>query len=131
MNAAARDDAGGFDVNGAAFGRFDRAFAVDRGAQSVHDASQQVHADRRVDDVARAFDGFAFVNVGVAAENDRADAVGFQVQSHAFDAAFKFDQFAGLHLVQSVNARDAVADGQHLSDFGHIRFGTEIFDALF
>ena len=66
--------------------------------------------------------------VRVVAENHDADIVGFEVQRHAFDAAREFDHLAGLHIVEAVDARDAVADRQHLADFADFRFGAEILD---
>ena len=131
VNAFAGNDAGGFDIDGAEFVGFDFAFAVNGIAQSVNHASQQSFANGRADDVARAFDGFAFVDFGVGAEHNNADAVGFKVQRHSFDAACEFDHFARLHFVQTVNARNAVADGQNLSDLRRIGRGVKVFNAFF
>ena len=33
-------------------------------------------------------------------------------------AVLELDHFAGLDVVETVSARDAVADGQHLADLG-------------
>ena len=45
-------------------------------------------------------------------------------------AARKLDHLAGLHVVEAVDARDAVADRQHLADLGDLGFGAEILDLL-
>ena len=69
--------------------------------------------------------------VAVVAEDHDADIVGFEVQRHAPDAAGKFDHFAGLHIVETINAGDTVAHGEHLPDLRYFCFLTEIFDLLF
>ena len=106
----------------------DRALAVDGVAQRIDDAAEQALAHRHVDDGAGALDRFAFLDGGVGAEDHHADIVGFQVQRHALDAAGELDHLAGLHVVEAVDAGDAVADAQHLADFADFRFGAEILD---
>ena len=51
-----------------------------------------------------------------------------EVQRHAARAVLELDHFAGLDLVEAVGAGDAVADGQHLADFGDFGFVAEIGD---
>ena len=104
------------------------AFAVDRVAQRVDDAAEQGLADRHVDDGAGPLDRIAFLDGDIRAEDHDADIVGFEVQRHALDAAMELDHLAGLHIVEAIDARDAVADGQDLADFADFRFGAEILD---
>ena len=111
--------------------RLDRPLAVDRLAERIDDAAEQALADRHVDDGARALDGLAFLDLAVVAEDHDADIVGFEIERHAFHAAFELDHFAGLHIVETVDAGDAVADRQHLADFGDLGFLAEILDLLF
>ena len=85
-------------------------------------------ADRHVDDGAGALDRLAFLDLAVGAENDDADVVALEVERHAARAVLEFDHLAGLHLVEAVGAGDAVADAQHLPDFGDFRLGAEIGD---
>src|SRR6202012_3011814 len=87
----------------------DRALAVDRVAQRVDDAAQQLLADRHLDDGVGALDGVAFLDAAVVAADDDADIVGFEVQCHAPDATGEFDHFTGLDIVQAIDAGDAVA----------------------
>ena len=79
-------------------------------AQRIDDAAQQSLADRKVHDGAGALDRVAFLDRAVVAEDHHADIVGFQVQRHALDAAGELHHLAGLHVVEAIDARDAVAD---------------------
>ena len=108
----------------------DRPLAVDRIAQRVDDAAEQPLADRHVHDGAGALDGLAFLDLAVVAEDHDADIVGFEVERHAFDAALELDHLAGLHVVEAVDAGDAVADRQHLADLGDLGLLAEILDLL-
>ncbi len=108
----------------------DRALAVDRVAERIDHAAEQALADRHLDDGAGAFDGVAFLDVAVVAEDDDADIVHFEVERHAAGAVGELDHFAGLDLVEAVDAGDAVADRQHLADLGDFRLLAEILDLL-
>ncbi len=128
VDRLARNDAGRLDVDAGAAGGVDRALAVDRVAERVDDAAEELLADRHVDDRAGALDRLAFLDLAVGAENDDADVVRLEVQRHAARAVLELDHLAGLDLVEAVGAGDAVADAQHLTDFGHLRLGAEIGD---
>src|SRR5215475_1554273 len=130
VHRAARNDARRLDLDQAALGGRDRALPVDRIAKRIDHTAQQALAYRHVDDGAGALDGVAFLDVAVFAEDHDADIVAFQVQRHALDAARKLDHLAGLDAVQTIDARDAVADRQHLAHFGDLGFGAEIGDLL-
>src|SRR5690606_18724982 len=92
--------------------------------------AEQALADRHLDDVARALDGIAFLDVAVVAEDDDADIVGLEVERHAPDAARELDHLAGANLIEAVDAGDAVADRKDLSDFRDIGLGVELRDLL-
>ena len=128
VHRLARNDAGRLDVDAGALVGDDRALAVDRVAERVDDAAEQALADRHVDDRAGALDRLAFLDLAVVAENHDADVVAFEVERHAARAVLELDHLAGLDLVEAVDAGDAVADGQHLADFGDFRLGAEIGD---
>ncbi len=130
MHRAARNDAGGLHFGQAAFGRAEVAFAVDGVTQTVHNAAEQSLADRNVDDRARTFNGVAFLNRRVIAEDHDTDVVGFEVQGHAFDAARELDHFAGLDVIEAVHTGDTVTDGEHLADFGGLSLSAEVGDLL-
>src|SRR6185369_13350085 len=112
-------DAGRLDVDAHALVGLDRTLAVDGIAERVDDAAEQALADGRVDDGAGALDGLAFLDLAVGAEDHDTDVVGFQVQRHAARAVLELDHLTGLDVVEAVDAGNAVADGQHLSDFGN------------
>src|SRR5665213_596064 len=126
----ARNDAGRLDVDAHALGRLDRALAVDRIAERVDHAAEQALADGGIDDGAGALDGLAFLDLAVGAKDHDADVVGFEIQRHAAGAVFELDHLSGLDVVQSIDAGDAVADGQHLSDFGDLSLLAEILDLV-
>ena len=121
MHRLARDDARRLHLDAAALVGDDRALAVDRVAEAVDDAAEQALADRHVDDRAGALDDVAFLDLGVRAEDHDADIVGLEVERHALHAVGELDHLAGLDIVEAVDARDAVADRQHLADFGDLR----------
>src|SRR5450432_2267688 len=126
----ARNDAGRLDVDAHPFVGFDRALAVDRITELIDDAAEQALADGGVDDGAGALDGLAFLDLAVGAENHDADVVGLKVQRHAAGAVLELDHLAGLDVVEAVDAGNAVADGQHLSDFGNLSLLAEILDLV-
>ena len=130
VDRLARDDPGRLDLDPAALGGLDRALAVDRIAEAVDDPAEQRLADRNVDDRAGALDRRAFRNLGVRAEDDDADIVGFEVEGHALGAIGELDHLAGLDIVEAIDAGDPVADRQHGADFGNFGIGVEIRDLV-
>src|SRR5216684_4024629 len=108
----------------------DRDQGIDRLAERIDDPAEQTLADGSIDDGAGALDGLAFLDLAVGAENHDADVVGLKVQRHAAGAVLELDHFAGLDVVEAVDAGNAVADGQHLSDFGNLSLLAEILDLI-
>src|SRR5207302_8080041 len=126
----ARNDAGRLDVDALALGRLNRALAVDRIAERIDHTAEQALADRRIDDGASALDGLAFLDLAVGAEDHDTDVVGFEIERHAPGTVLELDHLAGLDVVEPIDAGDAVADGQHLSDFGNLGLLAEILDLV-
>ena len=126
----ARQDARRLHVDAHLLVELDRALAVDGVAERVDDAAQEALADRHLDDGARALDGVAFLDGAVVAEDHDADVVGLEIQRHAADATGELDHLARLHVVEAVDARDAVADRQHLADLGDLGLLAEVLDLL-
>ena len=105
--------------------RGDRPLAVDRLAERVDHAADQLLTDRDRDDPVGALDGVAFLDLGVLAEEHRADALFFQVQGDAEDTVGKLEHLAGHRLFDAVDARDAVADRHDRPDFGDVHINRE------
>ena len=126
VHRAARNDTRCLHVHASAFGDIgERAFAVDRIAQRVHDATEQALTDWHVHDGAGALDRVAFLDVLVGAEDHDADIVVLKVQRHALDGTGKLHHLAGLDIVEAIDAGDAVADAEHFADFADLGLGAE------
>src|SRR6185312_15391064 len=82
MHRAAWNDAGRLDLDARALHVLERALAIDRVAERVDDAAEQALAHRHVDDGPGALHRVALADTAVVAEDDDADIVGLQVQSH-------------------------------------------------
>src|SRR5262249_40262909 len=128
MHRLARDDARRLHVDTGALVSLDRAFAVDRIAECVDNTAKEAFADRYVHDRAGALDGLAFLDLAVVAEDHDADVVDFEVERHATHTVLELDHLAGLNIVETVGAGNAVADGQHLADLGDLGFLAEVLD---
>src|SRR5690606_25055519 len=77
VHRLARNDARRLHFDARTLVGHNRALAVDRVAQAVHDAAEQALADRNVHDGAGALDGVAFADFGVRAEDHDTDIVSF------------------------------------------------------
>src|ERR1700730_2783639 len=131
MHRTARHDPGRLDVHARPGNVGQRALAVDRFAERIDDAPEEAASDRHIDDCVGAFDGVAFADVAVVAKHDDPDIVAFEIEGQALLAIRKLDQLARLNLVEAVDAGDAVADRQYLTDLRDVRLGAEIGDLLF
>ncbi len=130
VHRLARDDAGGFHFDAAALAAVERALAVDRIAERIDHAAEQSLAHGNVHDGSGALHAVAFGDFRVRTEDHRADIVGFQVERHALHAIGEFDHLAGLYLVETVDAGDAVTHRQHGAHFAHFGFIAEIGDLV-
>src|SRR5207249_5166636 len=88
--------------------RVDRPLAVDRLAQRVDDAADQLRTHRHGKNAARAFDGVAFGNVLVFAEHDRTHRVALEIEREPERVAGKLEHLALHRVGKTVNAADAV-----------------------
>ena len=108
--------------------------AVDRDADRVDDAAEQLLADRHLDDAARALDDVAFADGLELAEERDADVVLLEVEHHAVDllaaGAVELEQLAGHRAGQAVDAGDAVTGGQHGSGLGDRDLLVVVLDLL-
>ena len=111
------NDSGGEALDREADGGGDRALVVDGLAERVDHAADHGVANRHAENLAGALDFVAFAELGVVAQNDGADLVLFKREREARDAVREAEQLAGHDLVESVKARDAVAEGGDGADF--------------
>src|SRR6185312_740183 len=130
MHGFARNDTRRLDLDAGARDVLERPLAVDGIAERIDHPAEQPAAHRHVDDGAGALHRVALADAAVIAEDDDADVVALEVERHALDAAWELDHLAGLDLVEPIDAGDAVADRQDLTDLGDIGLGAEIGDLV-
>src|SRR5690606_33689440 len=91
----------------------DRALAVDRLTQRIHDAADQLGADGHFENAAGGLDDVAFGDVLVFTEHHGADGVTLEVERHTEGVTGEFQHFALHDVGQAVDTGDAVGDGDH------------------
>src|SRR5262249_3938842 len=123
-------DAWRLHVDALAFSRLDGSLAIDRVAERIDNTAEQSLADRHVHDGAGPLDSVALLDVAIIAEDHDADIVGLEVERHAADAAGELDHLAGLDIVETIDAGDAVADGENLTDLRNLGLLAEILDLV-
>jgi hypothetical protein len=130
-NGLASIHAGRHDFDAGGVLRLDRALAVDRLTDGVHDATHEGLADRNFRDAARPLDRIAFLNADIVAHQHGADIVFFEVQRDAVEPAGKFEHLAGHGSVEAVYFGDAVADLDDGPGLLDIDLFVEAFDLFF
>src|SRR4029079_6341456 len=128
VDRLADDDARGDALTGAADRGGDRALVVERPAQRVDDAAEERLADRDLDDATRRLGRVAFLDLGRAAEDDRADRLLLEVEGHPEDVARELEQLAREGGVEAVGLGDAVADLDDRADAARLDTGVELVD---
>ena len=123
-------DARGDDFHRPAVVRDDRALAVERIAERIDHAAEQLVADRHAEQLAGAADFVAFGDRQVVAEDDDADRVLFEVERQADRAVGELDHLAGHHARQAVDAGDAVAHFEHAADLADVDLRRVVLDFL-
>ncbi len=124
------DDAGSEPLDGQELVGVDGALVVDGLAERVDDAADHGFADGHGHDLAGALDGVAFADLGVVAEEHGADLVFVEVHGEAGYAVGKLDELAGHDLVQAVDARDTVAEGDDGADLVDLDALLEVLNLL-
>src|SRR5207248_11574946 len=89
----------------------DRALVVERDAEGIHDAPEQLVADGDLEHAARRLDLVALVQVAEVAEDDGPHLVLFEVQRQPVGLARAFEQLARHRVPQAIDLGDAVAYG--------------------
>ncbi len=121
----ALDDARGDDLKLAELRGSDRALAIERLAERIDDAAQHGGPDRDFDDAAGFLHRVALFDLGIVANEHRANRILFEVQREAHDAAGELEELSHLAVRQAVDARDAVADLEHRADVFDVDFALE------
>ena len=116
MHRLALDDARRHRFDQTGFGGGDVTLAVDRLTEGVDHPAQHRVAHGHSSDFAGGLDGAALLDAATLAHQHHADVVVFEVEGDALGAVLELHQLTGHHLLQAVDAGDAVADLQHGSD---------------
>jgi hypothetical protein len=130
LDRLALDDAGRLELGGTCLGCPDLALSVQRAAQRVDDAAEQLLANRDVQQLTRTAHGVALRDPFPLAEQHGADVVGLEVQGQPGDAVRELEQLEGHAVLKAVQPRDAICDRQHGADLGQLgASAVESFDA--
>ena len=124
------DDAGRQALHGQRLGGGDGALVVDGLAQRVHHAADHGLAHGHGENLAGALDLFAFLQLGVIAEHDAAHLILFERERQARNAVREAEQLAGHHLVEAVEAGNAVAQRSDGPDLVHLDLRIVVRDLL-
>ena len=130
LDRLAVDDAGRLELEQAGLLGADRAGPVERLAERVDDAADQLVAHRDADDAARALHGLALRDLLPVAEERDADVVLLEVEGDAGDAVLELEHLQGQAALEPVDARDAVTDGEDGADLGEVGLDVVVLDAL-
>ena len=106
----APDDAGGDFFDGISEFSFDRPFAIHWLAEGVHDTAQHGFAYGHLEQFASSANFAALRDLGVIAQNDRADLGFFKIQREADDAVAEVEHFIEHRVGQAFDFGHAVAD---------------------
>ena len=95
---------------------------VDRAAERVDDAADELRSDRHLEHASGAADLVAFLELQIVAEDDGADVVLFEVEREGRDRLARLrrrdvEHLAGHRLREAVDARDTVLYLEDGSDF--------------
>src|SRR4029077_10162926 len=130
VHALAGDDARGDLLDGQRLGGLQLTLAVDRYAQRVDNATDELLAHRHLQQMPGGAYLVALVQVAVVAEDDRADLVLLEVQGKAEGVVRKLEQLTGHRVLEAVNLGDAVAGGHDPPDIGGYKARVEVLEAL-
>jgi hypothetical protein len=130
VHSLPRDNARGDLLHRQRLGGLERAFSVDRNPQRIDHATDELLADRHLQQPARRAHLVALVEVAVVAQDDGADLVLLEVQRKAVSLVRKFEQLAGHRVLKAVDLRDAVTGGDDTPDVRRDKARVEILQPL-
>src|SRR4029077_2042117 len=108
----------------------DGPLVVDGLTKRVHDATYHRFAHGHAHDATGALDLVTFLDLGVFAEQHHANLIFFQVHRDAGHAVGEGKQFASHDLIEAIDARNAVAQGNNCSGLVHGDLGVVVLDLL-
>src|SRR6185436_1113691 len=130
LDRLALDDARRLHLGRARLLEVDVALAVERAAERVDDAAEQLVADRDLEQAAGPLDRVALLDVGPRAEQHGADVVGLEVEREPGHVVRQLEHLERHAVLEAVDARDAVGDRQDRADLGEVRLArVEALDA--
>ena len=124
-------DAGGLELERPAVRGVDVPLAVERPAERIDDAADQLRADGDREQLARAAHLVPLLDPQVVAEDDGADRALLQVEHLPLGAVGELQALAGHGAGQAVDAGDAVAHLEHLADLREVDVGAVFADLFF
>src|SRR3990170_8722882 len=111
--------------NGAELICNNRALIIYRPAECINDPSDHCISNRYPGYIPCPFDGIAFLDHGVFAEEDCTYVVFFKVKDHPHYIAREFEQFPGHCIFKSINSCNAVTNLEHGPDTLHMELSLE------
>ena len=134
MDGLALDNARGAELNRTITVCLDRALAVKRHTQRVHDTAKEVLAAGNLNDTARRVDLVVFFDSVGIAEQYGADFVFFKVLCKAVDGApigrNELQQLASHGVLQTVDTCNTVANLNYITELAGLDVGLEPFELL-
>ena len=124
------DDAGSEALDGERFGGGDGALVVDGRPKGVDHTADHGAAHRDGEYLAGALDLFAFLELGVVAEDHAAYLILLERERQARNAVREAEQLAGHDLVEAVEAGDAVAERGNGPNLVNLDLGIVVRDLL-
>jgi hypothetical protein len=130
LDRLAGHDARRLELDWPRLARLDLAGAVERLAQRVDDAPDQLVADGHAHDLARPAHRLALGHELPVAEERAADVVFLEVEGDAGHAVLELEHLHRHTVLEAVDAGQAVADLEHRADLGEVRLDLVLLDPL-
>ena len=124
------DDAGCLPLERTRFLCVDRPGPVERLAERIHDAADELVADRHAHDVAGALDRVALRDLLPVSEESNADVVLLQVEGDAGDAVLEVERLGGHAVFEAVDAGDPIPELEDRADLGEVGLDAVLLDPL-
>ena len=127
----ALDDSRRFELGRTGLIGGDLTLVVERAAERVDQAAEQVVADGDPQQMPGALDRVALDDLVPLAEEHGADVVGLEVEGQAGDSVRQLEHLQRHAVVEAVDAGDPVGHGQHSADLGQVgTAGVQSLDPL-